>query len=112
MKKDLIFFLKLIQKKDTYDGEPCGRRIIRVTTTFSCLRTVRRSFMERIFQTLMIVDVYGTAPCNAAKSHTMLCDAFSNMLVILLPILEYLSHLLSDSQTVFTLIISISQAFL
>ena len=39
--------------------------------------------------------------CDATKLHAMLCDAFSNMLVILLPILEYLSFLLSDFQTFF-----------
>ena len=32
-------------------------------------------------------------PCDAAKSPAMLCDAFSNMLVILLPILEYLVNI-------------------
>ena len=54
-------FLRLIEKKETYDGEPNGRRIRRVTT-FWCLWTVCRSFMERILRTLMIVDLYGTAP--------------------------------------------------
>ena len=34
LKKDLIFFLKLIGKKETYDGELSGRRIRRVMTTF------------------------------------------------------------------------------
>ena len=32
--------------------------------------------------------------CDASKSHAMLCDAFSNMLVILLLMLEYLSLLI------------------
>ena len=39
----------------------------------------------------------------------MLGDAFSNMLVILLPILEYLSRLLSDLQTVFTITLEINK---
>ena len=43
--------------------------------------------------------------CNAGKSHAMLCDVNSNMLVILLPILEYLSYLLSDFQAVFSIMI-------
>ena len=41
-------------------------------------------------------------PCDVSKSHMMLCDAFSNMLVISLQILEYLSYLLSDFQTDFS----------
>ena len=45
--------------------------------------------------------------CDAAKSNAMVCDAFSNMLVILLPILEYLSYLLSDFQTVFTIVMAL-----
>ena len=36
--------------------------------------------------------------CYALKSHAMRCDVNSNMLVILLPILEYLSYSLSDFQ--------------
>ena len=35
--------------------------------------------------------------CDASKLHAMCCDKKFNMLNILLPILEYLSHLLSDS---------------
>ena len=42
--------------------------------------------------------------CDASKSHAMCCDKKFNMLNILLPILEYLSHLLSDSQTVFSIV--------
>ena len=45
--------------------------------------------------------------CDASKSYAMLYDADSNMLVILLPILKYLSHLLSDSQTVFNMMMTI-----
>ena len=37
----------------------------------------------------------------------MCCDAFSNMLEFLLPILEYLSHLLSDFQTVCSIMMNI-----
>ena len=40
---------------------------------------------------------------NTSKSHAMCCDAFSNML-------EYLSHLLSDFQTVRSIVMLISQA--
>ena len=36
------------------------------------------------------------SPCNVLKLHTMSCDAFSNMLVISLPILKPI-FLLSDS---------------
>ena len=39
--------------------------------------------------------------CDTSKSPVVCCDAFSNMLEFLLPILEYLSNLSSDSQTVF-----------
>ena len=45
--------------------------------------------------------------CDARKLHAMACDAFSNMLVILLPILEYLSHLLSDFQSVCSIVMAI-----
>ena len=45
--------------------------------------------------------------CDTSKSHAICCDAPCNMLVILLPILEYLSYLLSDSQTGFSMIMSI-----
>ena len=45
--------------------------------------------------------------CDTSKWHAMCCNAVSNMLVISLPILEYLSHLLSNSQTVFSMMISI-----
>ena len=41
---------------------PSGRRITRVTNTFWYLRTVRNSFMECVSQTLIFVDLYGTAP--------------------------------------------------
>ena len=40
--------------------------------------------------------------CDAGKLPAMVCDAFSNMLVILLPILEYLSYFLSDFATIFS----------
>ena len=35
--KNVLFFLKFIRKKETYDGEPSGRRIRRVMTTFCSL---------------------------------------------------------------------------
>ena len=35
-KRNLIF-PEINRKKETYDGEPSGRRIKRVTTTFWCL---------------------------------------------------------------------------
>ena len=60
--RNVLFFMEFIREKETYDGEPSGRRIRRVTTTFWSLWTVCRSFMERVLQTLMIVDLYGTAP--------------------------------------------------
>ena len=40
---------------------------------------------------LYICDGTFLSLCNASKSPAMLCDAFSNMLEILHPILEYLS---------------------
>ena len=46
-------------------------------------------------------------PCDVSKSHAMCCDAFSNMLVISLPILEYLSFLLSDCQSVCIIVMGI-----
>ena len=46
-------------------------------------------------------------PCDVAKLHAMLCDAFSNMLVILLPFLGYLGYLLFDFQMVSTIIMGI-----
>ena len=51
----------------------------------------------------------GTFPnrCDVSELHAMLCDTFSNMLVIWLPILEYLSYLLSDSQTACSILKSI-----
>ena len=45
-------------------------------------------------------------PRDTSKSHAMCCDVFSNMLEFLLPILEYLSHLSFDSQTVFSMMMS------
>ena len=39
-------------------------------------------------------------------------DAFSNMLEVLLPILEYISYLLSDFQTVCSIVISIQYTFM
>ena len=48
-------------------------------------------------------------PCDTAKSHAMLCDTFSNMLVlILLPILEYLCYSLSDFQMASTIMMAIT----
>ena len=58
-------FLRLRKKKKeekNYNGQPSGRRIRRVTTTFWCLSTVCRSLIEPVFHTLMIVTLYGTAP--------------------------------------------------
>ena len=52
-------------------------------------------------------DTTFQCPCDAAKLHAMLCDAFSNMLVILLPILEYLGYSLSDFQMVSTIMMEI-----
>ena len=40
---------------------------------------------------LHICDGVFQSSCDAGKLPAMVCDAFSNMLVILLPILEYLS---------------------
>ena len=59
---------------------------------------------------LMLYTRDGTfqSSCNALKSHAMCCDAFFNMLEFLLPILEYLSHILSDFQTVYSIVMAIS----
>ena len=46
--------------------------------------------------------------CDAGKTHAMCCDAFSNMLEFLPPILEYVSHLLSDFETVYSIAMVIS----
>ena len=35
--------------------------------------------------------------CDTGKMHAMCCDAFSNMLEFLLPILEFLSHIIRFS---------------
>ena len=64
-------FLRLIEKKETYDGGPSGRRIKRVTTTFWYLWTVRRLFMEGVFQTLMIINVYGMAPRDTVAERVL-----------------------------------------
>ena len=45
--------------------------------------------------------------CDGSKSHAMCCDKKFNMLNILLPILEYLSYLLSDRQTDFSIVMRI-----
>ena len=45
--------------------------------------------------------------CDARRKHAMCCDAFSNMLEDLLPISEYLSHLFSNFQTVFSIVVVI-----
>ena len=42
-------------------------------------------------------------PCDAGKSHVMLCDVNSNIYIILLPILKYLSYLLPDFPAVFSI---------
>ena len=57
-------------------------------------------------------DVTFQSTCDTAKSPAMACDAFSNMLVIWLPILEYLSYLLSDLQTVFSKMMSFQGSFM
>ena len=51
---------------------------------------------------LHICDGVFQNSCDAGKMPAMVCDAFSNMLVILLPILKYLSYFLSDFQTIFS----------
>ena len=45
--------------------------------------------------------------CDASKSHRMHCDAKSIMLVNLLPMLEYLSYLLSDFQAILSITMGI-----
>ena len=45
---------------------------------------------------------------DARKSHAMCCDRKFNMLNILVPILKYLSYLLSDLQTGFSIVMGIS----
>ena len=45
--------------------------------------------------------------CDGGKLPAILCDVNSNMFVILLPILEYLSHLSSDFQTVCSILMVI-----
>ena len=47
------------------------------------------------------------SPCDAGKLPAMLCGVNSNMLLILPPILEYLSYLLSDVQAVFNIMIGL-----
>ena len=49
---EIIFFLKLIEKKETYDGEPSGRRVMSFTNTFWHLRTVRNSFVQCFFKSI------------------------------------------------------------
>ena len=46
------------------------------------------------------------------KSHAMCCNGKFNMLNIFCPILEYLSYLLSDFQTVFSILMGIWRAFM
>ena len=46
--------------------------------------------------------------CHARKMHAMCCNAFSNMLECLLPILEYLQYYLSDFETVYSIAMVIS----
>ena len=50
--------------------------------------------------------------CDTSKSHAMCCDAFSNMLGFLLPILEFLGCLLSDFQTVCSIVMGIQYPFM
>ena len=45
--------------------------------------------------------------CDAGISHAMFCDVNSNMFNILLPIMEYLSQLLSEFQTVCSIMMEI-----
>ena len=45
--------------------------------------------------------------CDTSKLHATCCDAFSNMLEFMLPILEYLSHLLSNFETVCSIVMFI-----
>ena len=51
---------------------------------------------------LQICDGVFQNCCDTGKMPVMVCDAFSNMLVILLPILEYLGYFLSDFQPIFS----------
>ena len=44
--------------------------------------------------------------CDTSKLHAMWCDAFSNLLEFLLPILKYLSHLLYDFQMVYSIVMA------
>ena len=46
-------------------------------------------------------------PCYVSKSHAMSCNRKFNMLNILLPISEYLSHLLCDLHMVCSIVIRI-----
>ena len=56
--------------------EPSGRRITRVKNTFWYLRTVRNPFMECVLQTLMFVDLYGTAHILNRDSETFHNNSF------------------------------------
>ena len=58
---------------------------------------------------VMLHTLYGTFQncCDTSKSHAMCCDAFSNILQFMLPILEYLSHLLSNFETVCSIVMLI-----
>ena len=57
-------------------------------------------------------DVTFQSPCDISKSHAMGCDEFSNMLEFLIPIMDYLSYLLSDFQTVYSIVMVIPYAFM
>ena len=57
-------------------------------------------------------DGTSKSPCDDSKSYAMFCDAYSNMLEIWIPILEYLSYLLSYFQTVFSKVMSILWTFM
>ena len=69
---------------------------------------------RRAQATAMLHTCDGTfkSPCDVLKSCAMPCDVFSNMLVISLPIFEYLNCILSDFQTNFSKMIGILYAFI
>ena len=50
--------------------------------------------------------------CGTPKAPAMFCNAFSNLLDLLLPNKEYLRYLLSDLQTIFSTVIEILYLFM
>ena len=81
-----------------------------ISHTFSCIRFLSINFCHKAQPhgaMLHTHDGMYQCPCDVAKSHAMLCDAFSNMLVILLPILENLGYLLFDFQMVSIILMGI-----